>query len=222
MRLKVGLGNSPVITSANQDMEESVMKAWKSSNMRYGLCSVMAFVGIGILLCISFGCGDDDGGDIPSGLSIESITGDTGPCFADYYSSLDLMGGAFTLALRVRNTSTESITYTLPAGTRFVPDSSAAQTMMLLQPYTITIMPGESKVLCLPVYCLDAELDAPEEGYSYILGDPVTRSCLQEIIELTEGKTIGLADAMKLQVILWNCIEDGSLSSEDRSYLRNL
>jgi hypothetical protein len=94
--------------------------------------------------------------------------------------------------------------------------------MMILQNYTITLLPGETKLLCLPVYCMNVELDAPDPEYSYVIGNPTTRACLQEILSLLEGKNIRSRDAMSIQSMLWNCLEGVALTSDNRAFLRNL
>lgn len=199
------------------------MNIWKFKNMRHGLCLVMMCVCLGLVVCMNFGCGDDgngeptgpgSNGELPPGLSIDSISGDSGQCFVDE--------AIFTIVLHIRNTSGNSITYSLPAGIQFIPNSTDAQTMMLLQIYTITIEPGATEIICLPVYCLDAELAPPDAEYSYSLGSTVTRSCLREILDLAAGKTIDFTEAFNVQMIIWNCIENGSISAEERSYLENL
>ncbi len=201
-------------------MEELPMKTWKCKNMRHRLCLVMVLICLGIVVSIIASCGDNgngptgpgSNGELPPGLSIDEISGDQ--CFAT--------GGVFTIVLYITNTSGNSITYSLPAGIQFIPNSGEAQTMMLLQIYTITIEPGATEVICLPVYCLDAELAAPDAEYSYSLGSIVTRTCLREIINLVVGKTIDITEAFNVQMIIWNCIDSGSISAEDRSYLENL
>jgi len=158
--------------------------------------------------------GPESDGEVPAGLSIDSISGDSEQCF--------VTEAIFSIVLQIRNTSENSITYSLPAGIQFIPSSAAAQTMMLLQIYTITIEPGATQTICLPVYCLNAELDAPSADYTFSLGDIVTSSCLKEIVNLTAGKTIDLTEAFSVQLIIWNCIESGSISGAERSYLENL
>jgi hypothetical protein len=172
---------------------------------------------------MNFGCGDDDNsgptgpgsnGELPPELTIELISGDDSQCF--------VTEATFSIVLHIRNTSGDSITYSLPAGIQFIPNSGDAQTMMLLQIYTITVEPGTTENICLPVYCLDAELAPPDAEYSYSLGRVVTSSVLREIIDLTAGKTIDITEIFNVQMIIWNSIESGSLSTEDRSYLENL
>jgi len=204
-------------------MEELTMKAWKFKNMRHGLCLVIVFVCIGLFVGMISGCGDSgnggptgpgSNGEIPPGLSIDSISGDNEQCF--------VTGAIFSIVLQISNTSGNSITYSLPAGIQFIPNSTDAQTMMLLQIYTITIEPGATETICLPVYCLDAELDAPGAEYSFSLGSIVTSSCLREILDLTAGKTIDFTEAFNVQMIVWSCTDSGGISAEERSYLENL
>ena len=196
------------------------MKTWTFKNKRRGLCLVMVFVCIGIFAGMISSCGDGDptgpgsNGELPSELTIELISGDSDQCF--------VTGAVFSIVLHIRNTSGNSVTYSFPAGIQFVPNSGDAQTMMLLQIYTITVAPGTTESICLPVYCLDAELDAPDAEYSYSLGSIVTSSVLKEILSLTAGKTIDITEAFNVQIIIWNAIDSGSLSAEERNYLENL
>jgi hypothetical protein len=196
------------------------MKAWKFMNVRRGLCLVMVCVCLGIFAGMISSCGDGgptgpgSNGELPSELTIELISGDSDQCF--------VTGAVFSIVLHIRNSSGNSVTYSFPAGIQFIPNSGDTQTMMLLQIYTITVAPGETESICLPVYCLDAELDAPDAEDSYALGSVVTSSVLKEIISLTAGKTVDITEAFNVQIIVWNSIETGSLSAEDRSYLENL
>jgi hypothetical protein len=201
-------------------MEGLIMKAWSFKNMRRESCLVMVFVCLGIFVGMISSCGDGgptspgSNGELPPELTIELISGDSDQCF--------VTEAAFSIVLHIRNTSGNSITYSLPAGIQFIPNNSGTQTMMLLQVHTITIEAGTTETICLPVYCLDADLDAPDAEDSYSLGGIVTRSCLREIIDLTAGKTIDMTEVFNVQMIIWNCIENGSISAEERNYLENL
>jgi hypothetical protein len=201
-------------------MEGLIMKAWNFKNMRRELCLVMVFVCLGIFVGMISSCGDGgpsgpgSDGELPPELTIELISGDSDQCFVPE--------AMFTIVLHIRNTSGNSVTYSLPAGIQFIPNSSGAQTMMLLQIYTLTIEPGTTEIICLPVYCLDAALDPPGAEYSYSLGSIVTQPYLREILDLVAGKTIDFIEAFEVQLIIWNSIENGNLSAEDRSYLENL
>ena len=204
-------------------MEEFTMKTRQFKNIRHGVCLVLICVCIGFSISMISGCrssnngeltGPESNGEIPDELTIDYISGDSGQCFVSE--------ATFSIVLQIRNTSGNSITYSLPAGIQFIPNSADAQTMMLLQIYTITIEPGATQTICLPVYCLNADLDAPSADYTFSLGDIVTSSCLKEIVNLTAGKTIDFTEAFSIQLIIWDCVNSGSISAEERSYLENL
>ena len=188
------------------------------TKMTCGWRLASTLVALGLVFGAGVGC-DGDGGEkvtVPDGLVVV-IDGDMTTSWECH--SVAYQQGAFVIELRVANTSGETIVWTLPAGTRFVPNSGEAQTMMLLQQYVVTVSAGQSLVVCLPVYCLDAELDAPDSQYSYTLGEIETRGCLEEIMELTAGKDVS---TYMIQLIIWECIETGTLSSENRAYLMSL
>jgi hypothetical protein len=171
----------------------------RKTGHRWRVTAILATVGM--IFCAGVGCdGDGETVTVPDGLVVV-IDGDMTTSWECH--SIAYQQGAFVIELRVSNTTGETIVWTLPAGTKFIPNSGDAQTLMLLQPYVVTVSAGQYLVICLPVYCLNADLDAPDSEYSYTLGEVETRGCI-------------------VQMIIWECIETGKLSAENRAYLLSL
>jgi hypothetical protein len=141
-------------------------------------------------------------------------------CGADPQCMMNCIGGGFSLAVEINNLTTSDFLFSIPGGITFVPESSDLQTMMALDE-CLTVPPG-AHTFCIPSYCLNADLGAPDTGDGYAVGGPVETACLQEIASLTHGKTIDFQAIPRIQNIVWDCVEDGNISSEDRAYLESL
>jgi len=129
-------------------------------------------------------------------------------------------GGAFTLALQVNNPTGSPVVYALPSGLMFNPAEGGVQPMMLLG-VCLTVPPGLS-TQCVPAYCLDVSLAAPSLEDSFTTAGQVTQPCLLEIVALTQGKDLDAQDRWRIQDIVWECTENGTISAEDRAFLENL
>lgn len=140
-------------------------------------------------------------------------------CISGCLGMLNLPG-TFPLGLTLNNPTAAPIEYSIPAGFVFSPESSDVQPMLVLQDLILTVDPGSS-TYCLPTYCLDVSLSAPGEEDDYTAGPLASQQCLQDIINYTRGKDV-TTQAFKIQDIIWDCMENGSISNEDRAFLEAL
>lgn len=130
-------------------------------------------------------------------------------------------GLTFYLAVTFLNESPETAEFRIPPGMVFSPMSGDLQPMMVLHTLPYELPPGQS-TFCVPTYCLAADRSAPSESDPYIAGGITGLQCLYDIVELTYGKTLnGLAQS-RIQEIIWDCVETGTLSEENRAYLNGL
>jgi hypothetical protein len=95
--------------------------------------------------------------------------------------------------------------------------------MLVLQDCIFTVDPGQSSTFCVPTYCLDVDRHAPDgAGDTYAPGEVASQQCLQDIIASAKGKNISGTAVMQIQQIIWNCVENGSISPQDRDFLEGL
>lgn len=134
----------------------------------------------------------------------------------------------FTLSLVMTNRSTGIRTITLPAGIIFVPGNSEYQQMMLIEEVEIVIGSGETKTVCLPVYCIDSNLDAPDEAAEYTtysIVDPVDGGCLPGILDSVRGvnfQGLSTEELNGIQDVIWTCRDYGDIEAADQAFLDGL
>jgi hypothetical protein len=131
------------------------------------------------------------------------------------------LGGAFRIGLTLNNPTNGPIELIIPPGTTFAPDQTDVQTMMVLQELPLQIQAGTSKH-CINVYCTNVSLSAPGLGDSFTTGGGVSQPCLIETLNLTADKTLSGQEMFQIQTIIWDCIEKGTISAEDRQFLEGL
>ncbi len=131
------------------------------------------------------------------------------------------LGSPFYVTVTFVNDSPQSFAFKIPAGTVFYPDDESLQPMMILHEPAYELQPGLNTV-CIPTYCLRADLSAPDAGAPYKKGILAGNSCVYEVVELTYGKTLSDRDKIRIQDILWECGDSGTLSPENRAYLESL
>lgn len=212
-----------------------------------GICS-MVYAGKQYLIALDYYPNSSD----PSGLywrlrsiqevpvTVENVSGPTMECYdtSNYLDIIDCMNGcgeedyncilnctsylgSFSLALHLNNSTSSNVEFTIPSGTKLVPASGDVQPMMVLQEETLSVSHGSS-IYCIPTYCLALDLGAPDSEDAYTEWDMVTQGCLLEIVNLTQGKDLDGQAVWRIQNIIWDCTDNGSISSEDRDYLENL
>jgi hypothetical protein len=142
-------------------------------------------------------------------------------CGDDLNCLTGCIGGAFNLGLTFNNPTSSPIDFLLPPGMTFVPDGGDVQTMMALCEGPITLPPGTSKH-CLTVYCMNSNLGAPGLENVYSPSGGVSSACLIEILNLTRCKSLNAQQNQRIQTIIWDCIDQGTISSEDRQFLEGL
>ncbi|MBD3392229.1 MAG: hypothetical protein GF418_09195 [Chitinivibrionales bacterium] len=199
------------------------------------------------------GNGDDSSGiavspgiTLPAGVTLDSVSGDMSVCITncamqlDYaclaacgdsptcvtqcYADAGCFIGAFTISLTLTNNNSSAKSVLIGAGTVFEPNSGDAQNMMVLQEETFEVDPGTEQ-LCLPVYCLNADLGAPDAGFVYSIEDSsaLIDSCLHKVLDLSKGKTISTEQAQQVQLIIWKCRDtEDEPTQADWEYLENL
>ena len=141
-------------------------------------------------------------------------------CGMDTDCMLGCFGGLFPLQFTFNNPTSQTIEFTIPPGTLFIPANSSTQTMIVIHEPPITLPPGVSRH-CINTFCTEATDSAPGDSDAFVNGRIADRPCLTEIIELTVGKDLSGAN-FKIQEIIWKCTEDNTISSADRTYLQNL
>ncbi len=144
-------------------------------------------------------------------------------CQIACYNGCD-MESVFLIKISVTNTTSETVTITLPAGLTFVPGSTSYQPMMTIKTITITVTASQTVTMCIPVFCLDVEAHAPDEdaGYTGYTTIDSASACLQSIITALENvdySTLGYPDYSKIQDIIWSCTSEGSISTEEQAFL---
>lgn len=133
----------------------------------------------------------------------------------------DDLGFTFQLVVTFLNESAEILGFKLPPGTVFYPEDSSLQPMMVLHVPELVLPPGLS-THCIPTYCLAEHLSVPFGGSVYTPAAITGLQCLYEIAELTFGKTLTGAALNRVQEIIWDFTETGTLSEKQRAYLRAL
>jgi hypothetical protein len=175
----------------------------------------------GVIASVSGSCYDsyEDIVNDPTYLAIYQCFNSCPSNDLDCYTTC--IGGAFRIGLSLSNSTGSPIELTIPPGTTFAPDQSDVQSMMVLQELKFQVQPGDSKQ-CINVYCTNVHLDAPGLGDTFVTSGGVTQPCLIEILNLTAGKTLSGQDMWQIQNIVWNCIEQGSISAEQKQFLEGL
>jgi hypothetical protein len=127
------------------------------------------------------------------------------------------------LSIDVRNNGSSPIEFVFPPGTVFQPQESSVQPMLIINDNPRTINPGESKTLCLNTYCLDSMLSPPGSENSFFKGvKGVSSDCLIKILNACSGLELTTTQREKVQDIVWNCTDNGSITPADRAYLDSL
>jgi hypothetical protein len=86
------------------------------------------------------------------------------------------------LRVTVRNPGPDVLVVTIPCGTILVPTNGDVQQMMVVQPASESIPPGETVEITLFVVCIDATSDTPSAGDGFAFGP------------LAEGDVLKLAE----------------------------
>lgn len=154
---------------------------------------------------------------LPAGLSITGIT-------ADDSQNLDIVllaQGAFLLNVTVVNSTVNDIALDFDAGWVFLADNDTVQDMCIIQDRSVTIVPGSNTVY-VPVYCIDPLKTEPAPADTYQLGATITNTGILEVINICSTKVIDMLSFAQVQTIVFDCINTGSLSSANRTYLNGL
>ena len=146
-------------------------------------------------------------------------------CAGDVRCLQDCMGQAgipfgFTVALQLENPGPANIVYTVPAGIFFTPLAGDVQPMLVIEEQEIDVPPGGG-TFCIDTYCMDSGLDAPG-GETYSQPDVTSSQCLAEIMNAVRGKTLSFAGTTAVQGAVWDCMDTGALTEEDRAALSSL
>jgi hypothetical protein len=170
----------------------------------------------GVIASVSGSCYDNPA-DFLNGPTYQCIIN----CGGDLSCAATCLGAAFRIGLNFSNTTGGPIEFDIPPGTLFAPDQSGVQTMMVLQELKLQVQTGDS-TQCINVYCTNADLEPPFFGDSFTTGGGASQQCLIDILNLTEGKTLSAQDMTEIQFIIWDCIEQGTLSEEQMQFLEGL
>ncbi len=142
---------------------------------------------------------------LPDGITAEEITGDS--------SSMD---SAFPATIVLENSTGAAVDVTFSAGSNFWCTNDAAQNLIIVYDYTITVPAGSNQSGTLPSYCLNSLLAAPDEQDGYVLGTVYTDGCIGQIISILSGKDPSsfdyFTDIWTVQDAIWECLDNGSLS----------
>jgi len=185
--------------------------------------------------------------------TISGISGDTTPCFdSTLYSSPEFqaslmasmtcamncnqdpgclmqcmpdlgLGSPFSLAFTFENPSTSPVTFTIPAGAHFTPNTADVQPMLVITDQIITVEPTSSKTVCIPTYCMDGQASSPSSSDIFSVGDIVQNPCLKEIIELLRGTgDISQINTSIIQDAVWSCMETGAITSKQKKDITSM
>jgi hypothetical protein len=175
---------------------------------------------IGSVSGSSYECYDFDPAQLMSVVDCITNCGEDVECLLNCYGDLGI-GGAFNLALQFDNPTSGDLEFKIPPGTVFIPADNSFQSMMVLHEPPFTLAPGTSTV-CVTTYCLNSGLSAPGDQDVYNQGGIAALPCLQEIINLTYGKSLDTSEIGQIQNIIWECTDTGSISQASRVYLQGL
>lgn len=134
------------------------------------------------------------------------------------------LGSSFSLVFELHNPEITPIEFILPAGTFFQPGASDVQPMLIAKETCLMVEPGYMKFL-VPTYCMDGNASAPsaEDDFSVIGAGVFQKPCIDEILDLIKDKeNITHANSYAIQDAIWNCMELGSITEEERIALQNL
>lgn len=152
---------------------------------------------------------------LPDGTAVNSITGDAASWEVSTYP----------ITIKLTNASSQAVTVTFTAGSTFWCKNGDAQNMIIVYDVTINIGAGATVTDDLPTYCLNSGLSAPEEEDGFVLGTVYTGGCIGEIINILSTKdpnTFDYYDTSVIQTAVWECMDDGELSSYTRDDLNAL
>ncbi len=153
---------------------------------------------------------------IPNGLSLEEVDGNEAAC------TFPPTCFAY-ISVTISNSSGSDIDFTFEAGYVFIPGSNDVQPMMVAQDTVVTVPANSTGTdFCIPTYCLDSGVSAPGDTDQFQLSAIATKSCLLEIITILENKQIDSTAAYQIQFIIWDCVENGSITADNISYLESL
>lgn len=167
----------------------------------------------GAAACSGGGDGGATGPTNQSAPAIVSVAGTDDACFGTFFG--------FMVKVTVSNPTRDAVSYTIPRGAAFCPDQKSVQNLMVIQDFVVSVAPGSS-TFCVPVFCLDAHLDAPGSGHTFQVCSRPDSGCLDEIMDLVAGKRLDTAAWLVIQQAVWECREEGSISDDTRDLLRAL
>lgn len=128
--------------------------------------------------------------------------------------------GPFALALTFHNTGGVPVTFTVPAGLMFASSTKAFQNLLLVTDFVVTLSPGQTSIVILPLYCINAGLSIPEGTYTVGSLAPPN---LMEIVNFLKTKNIDLIQSFSVQLELWRftdeCADPGSVIQSLRGIL---
>lgn len=152
--------------------------------------------------------------DLPGGITVEEISGDS--------TSMD---SAFPATIVLANSTAAPVDVTFSAGSNFWCTNDAAQNLIIVYDYTLTVPAGGTRSGTLPTYCLNSALDAPGEQDGYILGTVYTGGCMGTIISILSTKdpsSFDLFDHFTINDAIWECLEEGSITQDTLDLLNAL
>jgi len=118
--------------------------------------------------------------------------------------------GLFALGLTIRSATGDTVLDTLPAGLFLVPGSNEVQNIILLKPFIIRALPGDT-AWTIAGFCCNSGLHAPggEDGFDF---GPVTDNALfEQLIGIVADKDYTSA-LVTVQQAVWDITDNGRLS----------
>jgi hypothetical protein len=147
---------------------------------------------------------------LPGSVAITDISVPADPGFV----------GPFALALTFHNTGGVPVTFTVPAGLMFASSTKAFQNLLLVTDFVVTLSPGQTSIVILPLYCINAGLSIPEGIYTVGSLAPTN---LMDIVNFLKTKNVDLIQSFSVQLELWRftdeCADSGSVIQSLRGIL---
>jgi hypothetical protein len=104
--------------------------------------------------------------------------------------------------MELRNLTRAILIIRIPVGTVLTPSQPDTQTMGVIRETTVTLSPGETRRITLPVACLNMERNAPQEGTSFASVKPP----MEELARLCTSPTFQGATFRVKQFAIWTLI----------------
>ena len=149
---------------------------------------------------------------VPEGAQSLPDLVESGAAVVDEIVAVEETPSGPNLRVTVRNLGPDVLVVTIPCGTILVPADGEVQQMMVVQPASESIPPGETVEITLFVVCIDASKGTPSAGDGFALG-PLADGDILKLAECAcrDGQIAGANPLPLIGLHFTTCrVRDGS------------